>query len=34
MQTKDPAFLSLGLIIIISLLNACGGNTIPIATAS
>jgi hypothetical protein len=34
MQTKNPAFLSLGLIIIISLLNACGGNAIPVAAAS
>ena len=32
MQTKNPAFLVLGLIIIVSLLNACGGNTAPVAT--
>jgi len=32
MQTKNHAFLVLGLIIIGSLLNACGGNTAPVAT--
>ena len=33
MQTKNPAFLVLGLVIIASLLNACGGATTPVATA-
>ena len=32
MQTKNPALLVLSLIIIVSLLNACGGNTAPVAT--
>ena len=32
MQTKTPAFLVLCLIIIASLLSACGGNTAPVAT--
>ena len=32
MQTKNPALLILGLIVIVSLLNACSGNTAAVAT--